>query len=82
MIPHIIVDLYVEPFHEFLCRTRSCRGNPSGNPLIQFAKDISIRALKAVIPQYTAVCRAILDKAAQQAINASQRIFIASDCDE
>ena len=42
----------------------------------------SIRALKAVIQQSTAVCRVILDKAAQQAINASQRIFMAYDCDE
>jgi len=41
----------------------------------------STRALQAAIHQLTAVCRAVLDKATQQAFSSSQRIFLACDCD-
>ena len=37
----------------------------------------SVRSLQAAVQQSAAVCRAMLDKAAQQAINCSQRIFLA-----
>jgi len=37
-------------------------------------------ATQKIIQQSTAACRAILDKAAQKAIDSSQRIFLAHDC--
>jgi len=40
----------------------------------------TIRALQKTIQQSTAVCCAILDKAAQKAIDCSQRSFLAREC--
>jgi len=40
----------------------------------------AIKALQKTIQQSTAACHAILDKAAQKAIDSSQRIFLARDC--
>ena len=40
----------------------------------------TIGALQKTVQQSTAACRVILDKAAQKAIDSSQRIFLARNC--